>query len=126
YTAAINYQTPGLRLTQVRSQGEHPPRGGAAQPVAGDQRTILVVSDKFAWQEGTPQAVANPAAVEDRLRQLWATPHGVIKAALANAGRVDGNTITFSIAGRAIQASLNEQKLVEKVSYLSSAEVVGE
>jgi len=28
YTAAINYQTPGMRLTQVRSQGEYPPRGG--------------------------------------------------------------------------------------------------
>ena len=54
YTAAINYQTPGMRLTQVRAQGEHPPRGGAAQPVAGEQRTILVVSDKFAWQEGAP------------------------------------------------------------------------
>src|SRR5215475_1141444 len=73
YMAAVNYQTPGLRLTQVRSQGEHPPRGGAAQPVAGDQRTVQVVGDKFAWQEGTPQAAPNPAAVGDRLRQLWTT-----------------------------------------------------
>jgi glyoxylase-like metal-dependent hydrolase (beta-lactamase superfamily II) len=126
YTAAINYQTPGMRLTQVRSQGEHPPRGGAAQPVAGDQRTVLVVSDKFAWQEGAPQAVPNPAAVEDRLRQLWITPHGVIKAALANVGKVEGNIISFNAAGRAIKASLNEQNLIEKVSYLSSAEVVGD
>jgi glyoxylase-like metal-dependent hydrolase (beta-lactamase superfamily II) len=126
YTAAINYQTPGMRLTQVRAQGEHPPRGGAAQPVAGEQRTILVVSDKFAWQEGAPQAAPNPAAVQDRLRQLWSTPHGVIKAALANAGRVDGSTITFSVAGRAIKASLNEQNLVDKVSYLSSADVIGD
>jgi glyoxylase-like metal-dependent hydrolase (beta-lactamase superfamily II) len=126
YTAAVNYQTPGMRLTQVRAQGEHPPRGGAAQAVAGEQRTILVVSDKFAWQEGAPQAAPNPAAVQDRLRQLWTTPHGVIKAALANAGRVDGSTITFSVAGRAIKASLNEQNLVDKVSYLSSAEVVGD
>jgi glyoxylase-like metal-dependent hydrolase (beta-lactamase superfamily II) len=126
YTAAVNYQTPGRRLTQVRAQGEHPPRGGAAQAVAGEQRTILVVSDKFAWQEGAPQAAPNPAAVQDRLRQLWTTLHGVIQAALANAGRVDGSTITFSVAGRAIKASLNEQNLVDKVSYLSSAEVVGD
>jgi glyoxylase-like metal-dependent hydrolase (beta-lactamase superfamily II) len=126
YTAAINYQAPGMRLTQVRAQGEHPPRGGAAQAVAGEQRTILVVSDKFAWQEGAPQAAPNPAAVEERLRQLWTTPHGVIKAALANAGRVDGSTITFSVAGRAIKASLNEQNLIDKVSFLSSAEVVGD
>jgi glyoxylase-like metal-dependent hydrolase (beta-lactamase superfamily II) len=126
YTVAINYQTPGMRLTQVRAQGEHPPRGGAAQAVAGEQRTILVVSDKFAWQDGTPQAAPNPAAFEERLRQLWTTPHGVIKSALANAGRVDGSTITFSVAGRAIKASLNEQNLVDKVSFLSSAEVVGD
>src|SRR5215470_13680144 len=76
YIAAVNYQTPGMRLTQVRSQGEHPPRGGAAQPVAGDQRTVQVVSDKFAWQEGGAQAVPNPAVVADRLRQVWTTPHG--------------------------------------------------
>src|SRR5262249_11103856 len=62
----------------------------------------------------------------DRLRQLWTTPHGVIKAALANAGRVEGNTITFSIAGRAIKATLNEQNLVDKGSYLSTADVVGD
>src|SRR5262252_10551480 len=31
YSAAINYQTPAMRLVQVRSQGEHPPRGGGAQ-----------------------------------------------------------------------------------------------
>src|SRR5262245_48867491 len=105
YTAAINYQTPGMRLTTLRAQGEHPPRGGAQQALAGEQRAVLVVSDKHAWQEG-PQAVPTPGAVADRLRQMWTTPHGVIKAALANAGRVDGSTITFSIAGRAIKASL--------------------
>ena len=26
YDASINYQTPAMRLVQVRSQGEHPPR----------------------------------------------------------------------------------------------------
>jgi hypothetical protein len=29
YDASVNYQTPAMRLVQVRSQGEHPPRGGA-------------------------------------------------------------------------------------------------
>src|ERR1700730_9868568 len=43
YTAAINYQTPGMRLTQVRSQGEYPPRGGGAQPVGGAQPTAQAV-----------------------------------------------------------------------------------
>src|ERR1700730_13221520 len=126
YSAAINHQTPGMRLIQVRSQGEHPPRGGAAQPVAADQRTVQVVSGKFAWQEGGAQAAPNPGAVDERLRQLWATPHGVIKAALANSARVDGNTVTFSLDGREVKATLNAQNLVEKVSYLLTNEVVGD
>ncbi len=43
YGAEINYQTPAMRIVQVRSQGEHPPRGGGAQAVAADQRTVSVV-----------------------------------------------------------------------------------
>jgi glyoxylase-like metal-dependent hydrolase (beta-lactamase superfamily II) len=130
YSAAINYQTPAMRLVQVRSQGEHPPRGGGAQPVAADQRTVSVVSGKFAWQEAGAQAgvqaAPNPGAVADRSLQLWATPHGVIKAAIANAGRLEGNTVTVSINGRDVHATLNAQHLVEKVSYLSTNEVVGD
>jgi glyoxylase-like metal-dependent hydrolase (beta-lactamase superfamily II) len=125
YDAAIDYRTPGMRLVQVRSQGEHPPRGGAAQPVAADQRTIQVVSGKSAWQEGT-QPTPNPGAVGDRLRQIWATPHGVIKAALANGGKVDGNTVTVNVEGREFKAQLNARNLVEKVTYLSTNEVVGD
>ena len=118
FDASINYQAPAMRVVQVRSQGEHPPRGGGAQAVAADQRTVQVVSGKFAWQEAGNQAVPNPGAADDRLRQLWATPHGVLKAALANAGKVDGNTITVAVGGRDLKATLNADNLVEKVSYL--------
>ncbi len=126
YSAAVNYQTPAMRIVQVRSQGEHPPRGGGAQAVAADQRTVSVVSGKFAWQEAGNQATPNSAAAGDRLHQLWATPHGVIKAALANAGKVDGNTISVTVDGREFKATLNAQNLVEKVSYLSTNDVVGD
>src|SRR4030095_10277 len=39
YTVAIDYQTPAMKLDMLRAQGEHPPRGGGAQPFASDQRT---------------------------------------------------------------------------------------
>src|SRR5262249_61691886 len=39
YDASVNYQTPAMRLIQVRSQGEHPPRGGGAPAVAAGQGT---------------------------------------------------------------------------------------
>src|SRR6185369_1218095 len=126
YTASVNYQTPAMRLNTVRSQGEFPPRGGAAQPVGADQRAIVVVSGKSAWNEGGQQPVANPGAVGDRLRQLWATPHGVIKAAMANGGTLNGKEIDFKVEGRDVKATLNDQNLVEKVSYLNTNEVIGD
>jgi glyoxylase-like metal-dependent hydrolase (beta-lactamase superfamily II) len=130
YSAAINYETPAMRVVQVRSQGEHPPRGGGAQPVAADQRTVLAVSGKFAWQEIESQtgnqAVPNNGAAGDRQRLLWSTPHGVIKAALVNAAQVDGNTAMFTLDGRAFKATLNAQDMVEKVSWLSTNDVVGD
>jgi glyoxylase-like metal-dependent hydrolase (beta-lactamase superfamily II) len=124
--ASVNYQTPAMRLNTVRSQGEFPPRGGAAQPVGADQRTIAVVSGKAAWNEGGAQPQANPGAVDDRLRQLWATPHGVIKAAMANGGTLNGKEIDFKVEGRDVKATLNDQNLVEKVSYLNTNEVIGD
>ena len=126
YDSSINYQTPAMRIVQVRSQGEHPPRGGGAQAVAADQRTVSVVSGKFAWQEAGNQAAPNNGAAGDRTRAIWATPHGVIKAAMANAGKVDGNTVTVTVEGREFKATLNAENLVEKVTYLSTNDVVGD
>jgi glyoxylase-like metal-dependent hydrolase (beta-lactamase superfamily II) len=126
YVMQINYQTPAMRLNTVRSQGEHPPRGGAAQPVAADQRTINVVSGKNAWGEAGQQANPNNEAAGDRLRALWATPHGVIKGAMANSGMLNGKEITFSADGREMKATLNDQNLVETVTYQLSSEVVGD
>jgi hypothetical protein len=39
YIAAVDYQAPAMRLEMLRAQGEHPPKGGGAQPFATDQRT---------------------------------------------------------------------------------------
>src|SRR6266850_1480290 len=126
YKVDVNYQTPAMRLEAVRAQGENPPRGGAAQPVAGEQRTVQVVSGKYAWAEGGAQPVANPGAVSDRLRRLWLTPHGVIKAAIANGATVEGKVTTFKIEDRDVTMTLNDQNLVERVRYLDTNEVVGD
>ena len=62
YTAAIDYRTPAMKLDMLRAQGEHPPRGGGAQPFAIDQRTTQIVSGKNAWSEGGAQPAPNPGA----------------------------------------------------------------
>lgn len=127
YRVQANYQAPAFRLDQTRSQGMHPPHGGAAQPIAGDQRTVAVVNGESAWAENGDMATPNPGgAAGDRRRMLWATPHGVIKAALANNGTLEGNTITFTAEGREFKATVSGDNLVEKVAYLNTNEVIGD
>jgi glyoxylase-like metal-dependent hydrolase (beta-lactamase superfamily II) len=126
YTAAVDYQTPAMRLEMLRAQGEHPPKGGGAQPFATDQRTIQVVSGQNAWSEGGAQPAPNRGAESERLRQIWLTPHGVVKAAVASGAQADGNTINFKAEGRDVKATLNDQNLVERVEYLTTNSVVGD
>jgi glyoxylase-like metal-dependent hydrolase (beta-lactamase superfamily II) len=126
YTAAVDYQAPAMRLEMLRAQGEHPPRGGGAQPFAIDQRTIQVVSGKSAWSEGGAQPAPNPGAVTDRLRGIWLTPHGVVKAALASGAPTEGSAFTFKAEGSDVKVTLNPQNFVEKVEYLTTNSVVGD
>jgi glyoxylase-like metal-dependent hydrolase (beta-lactamase superfamily II) len=126
YTAAVDYKTPAMRLEMLRAQGEHPPKGGGAQPFATDQRTIQVVSGQNAWSEGGAQPAPNRGAESERLRQIWLTPHGVVKAAVASGAQADGNTINFKAEGRDVKATLNDQNLVERVEYLTTNSVVGD
>jgi len=126
YRASMNYQTNSMRLSQVRSQGEHPPRGGGAQAVAADQETIQIVSDQYAWQEIDSKAIPNNGAAKERLRQLWISPQGVIKAAIRHSANITGNTLIFQLNGTEIKVSINSQNLVEKVQYLTSNEVTGD
>ena len=126
YTAAVDYQAPAMRLEMLRAQGENPPRGGGAQPFAIDQRTIQVVSGKSAWSEGGAQPAPNPGAVSDRLRQIWLTPHGLVKAALASGAVADANVFTVKAEGRDVKVTLNQENLVERVEYLIGNSVVGD
>ena len=126
YTAAVDYQTPSMRVEMLRAQGEHPPRGGGAQPFAIDQRTVQVVSGKNAWSEGGAQPAPNPAAVNERLRNIWLTPHGVIKAAVASGATATENVFTFKVQDRDVKVTLNDANLVERVEYLTTNSVVGD
>jgi glyoxylase-like metal-dependent hydrolase (beta-lactamase superfamily II) len=126
YTAAVDYQTPAMRLEMLRAQGEHPPKGGGAQPFAIDQRTIQVVSGKDAWSEGGQQPAPNRGAETERLRNIWLTPHGVVKAAMASGVTGEDKAFTFKAEGRDVKVKLNDQNLVETVEYLTTNSVVGD
>ena len=87
------------------------------------QRTIEVVSDKFAWNEDVPggKATPMPAALAERQIFYVLTPVGFAKTAKANEATakvaVTGGvtTITFNAVGATFTATLNKYMLPEKI-----------
>jgi glyoxylase-like metal-dependent hydrolase (beta-lactamase superfamily II) len=127
YTRAASYDTPALRDELVRLQGEDPPRGGGGQPVRGEQRQIFVMSGDFAWNVVGDVVNPTPIALIDRQLQLWTTPHGVVKAAMANKATVQGRVISFAVPGKfRVKATVDGQNLVEKIDAVAPHAVLGD
>lgn len=81
YRASTNYQSFSQRIQYA-----------CTRPNGQTYSNIEVVSGFYAWNEDTPgaeigpttgKATPMPAAVEDRLIRLWASPQGAAKAAVA-------------------------------------------
>jgi glyoxylase-like metal-dependent hydrolase (beta-lactamase superfamily II) len=122
YTRTINYDTVSLQDDVVRTPGEASPRGAVF--IVGEQRMILGVSSTHAWNQAGENITPRPYDVTDRQNQLWITPHGVIKAAIAHKAtvqtRMEGDkkltTIAFVVPDKLkVNALVNERHLVEKV-----------
>jgi glyoxylase-like metal-dependent hydrolase (beta-lactamase superfamily II) len=127
YTRTIHYETASLRDEVVRTQAEDPPRGGGVQPIRGEQRQIAVVGGDYAWNVAGDVATPAPIALAERQWQLWATPHGVVKAAMAQNATVRERTIAFAVPGRfAARAMINDQNLIEKVEATLPNPVLGD
>ena len=110
FKAAISYETPSARVEMVRKQTLEPPR---VRPAPVEQRPIQFVSGSSAWNLALPAGAApgsapvpqpQPAAVEERMMEIWATPQGFLKAARANSATSEpangGSTVTFVVAGK--------------------------
>ena len=86
YRISANYQIPGYR-TQIactRANGQ-------------TYSNVETISGQYVWDEDKPgaeivagdgKATPRPAALEERLIRLWASPHGAPKAAIAAAAGV--------------------------------------
>lgn len=126
YKASIDYAAGAMRLEITRAQGEKPPRGGAGQPVKGNPRTITFVSGGAAWSQNERGTQPTPGAVRDRTRQLWMTPHGVVKAAAKNNARVNGRTFELGIEGLPVRVAIGPRDLVERIEYTIDSPVLGD
>jgi glyoxylase-like metal-dependent hydrolase (beta-lactamase superfamily II) len=126
FTRAVDYQASALRDEYLRTRAEDPPRGGGI-PSRGEQRVRAFVSGDYAWNVVNDAPVPVPIALGDRRFQLWSTPHGVVKAALANKATVKDRVITFSIPGHMnVRASVDRKRLVEHVQATIPNAVLGD
>jgi glyoxylase-like metal-dependent hydrolase (beta-lactamase superfamily II) len=127
YTRLASYDASALRDELVRLQGEDPPRGGGGQPVRGEQRQIFVLNGDFAWNVVGDVVNPTPVALIERQLQLWTTPHGVVKAAMANKATVQGRVISFAVPGKfRVKATVDGQNLVEKIDAVAPHAVLGD
>jgi glyoxylase-like metal-dependent hydrolase (beta-lactamase superfamily II) len=126
FTRAVDYQASALRDEYVRARAEDPPRGGGV-PSRGEQRVRAFLSGDYAWNVVNDAPVPVPITLADRRFQLWSTPHGVIKAALANKATIKDRTLAFSIPGHMnVRATVNRNRLVDYVQATIPNAVLGD
>ena len=93
----------------------------------GELRQILVVSGDFAWNVTGETAASAPIALIERQLQLWASPHGFVRAAMAHNASLSGRTIAFASPGRFMaRATLDDAGLIGKVEAVLSNPVTGD
>ncbi len=135
FSRVADYEKAAFREDAARVRAE--PTGGGAVPLmgTGEQRTTGLLLGGTAWNMVGPAPVAAPIAADVRTHDLWTTPHGVIRAALANkptvAVRSDGgrtlDAVSFAVPGRfRATALINAEGLVERIESIQPHPVVGD
>jgi glyoxylase-like metal-dependent hydrolase (beta-lactamase superfamily II) len=152
FTLSVDFAQPAIRVERTRAQGEQPPRGGALQPLAGEQRLVQLLAGTAVWNEtnGRPTSGGTGGAVrgespgiglhaatqyEERLLQMWLIPQGFIKAASANkaqvrttaVGEARKTIVTFDTPTKLrLEGVLNESHLVERIETWIAHPVLGD
>jgi glyoxylase-like metal-dependent hydrolase (beta-lactamase superfamily II) len=139
YTRTIDFDTMSSREEYVRVQGNNPVRGGGAGfPFLAEQRVTNLVSGNYAWTlNAQGQPVPQPADAELRRVEIFLTPWGFLKGAMAPGanptvvtrneygGRV--SVVSFVAFGRyRLNATINSENLVMRVQTWVPNPVVGD
>jgi glyoxylase-like metal-dependent hydrolase (beta-lactamase superfamily II) len=139
YTRTIDFDTMSSREEYVRAQGNNPQRGGGAGfPFLTEQRVTNLVSGNYAWTlNAQGQPVPQPADAEVRRLEIFLTPWGFLKGALAPGanptvvtrneygGRV--SVVSFLAFGKyRVNGTINSENLVMRVQTWIPNPVVGD
>lgn len=132
YQADIDFSARAERVQQTRRQLVE---AGRERPAPVDQSVDQYVAAGYAWNrqvvaanaQALPAATAQPAAVVERAAEIWSTPQGFIKAALANGAIVKGNEVSFTVDGKWRYVGwLNAAGQVERVQTWVPTPVLGD
>ncbi len=129
YKATVNYATPAAHVQMTRMQTIEP---GRVRPAPVEQKPDQYVSGTTAWNlAGTPPAPQpQPAAVEERVMEIWTTPHGFLKAAAANMATSQpangGSEVSFTVGKNRYMGTINAQNQVTRVQTWIDNPVLGD
>jgi glyoxylase-like metal-dependent hydrolase (beta-lactamase superfamily II) len=137
YTASVNYETPAAHVQMTRIQTVTP---GRVRPAPVEQRPDQYVSGTTAWNVAVPAGsppntpaapVAQPAAVQERQMEIWATPQGFLKAAAANKATStptedNGVDVAFTAGGLSYTGKINNEDDLVRVRTAIDDPVLGD
>ncbi|MFZ2648475.1 MAG: MBL fold metallo-hydrolase [Burkholderiaceae bacterium] len=100
-TRLADYQNGAYREEFGRARAE--PNGGGAVPLMGqgEQRAVGLMRANVAWNQAGANSIPAPVALDERIHDLWTTPHGALKAALRNGATLSQR----SVGGKTLQAA---------------------
>ena len=139
YSMTIDFETMSSREEYVRVQGDNPRRGGGRGfPFLTEQRVTNLVSGDYAWTlNAQGQPAPQPAAAELRRLEIFLTPWGFLKGAMAPdadptmvtrneyGGRV--SVVSFIALGKyRVNGTINPENLVQRVQTWIPNPVAGD
>jgi hypothetical protein len=138
YTRTIDFDTMSSKEEYTRSQGNNSVQGGGAGfPFLQDQKVVNLVSGNYAWTlnaQGQPVPQADQA--ELRRLEIYLTPHGFLKGALAQGanptfitrneygGRV--TVVSYMVGRFRVNGTITPQNVVQRVQTFIPNPVVGD
>ena len=126
YVATLDFERATIHAKYHRVQVQEP---GRARPYS-EQTMDQFARDGMTWNL-TPGPSAIPANLSERNAELWASPQGFIKAAIAHHAKVErfenGMTrVSFTIGGHRYEGELNGVYDVTRVSTIMDSAVLGD
>ena len=135
YTRTIDFETSSSTEEMVIRQGDYPARGGGGAPIQGDRIRNWMVRGEHAWNGAVDRVIPVPQSAERRLLEIFLTPHGFLKGAMAgdpiairrNEYGQRVTVISYIALGKyRINGTITEDNVIERVQTWMPSPVVGD